>query len=322
MSSLLDIPLMVKVAKMYYLEGFKQEDIGKKIGISRSLISVLIREAKETGIVEINVRDPSLNNERVSEGLMEFFPRTEIVVIPTSSRDLNARRSLVAQRAADILAKTLEGGETIGLAWGRTCFDLVLSMNQRGFDRAPSVVPLIGGSHQKAPYFQINEMVRQLAERVGGTPLFLHAPALVGDRVELDMYLNSSAMQAIRQAWQAMDIVITGIGAFSQPGASDRESYSGETEVFRQLKPQDAVGDLCARYYDRSGEFLIDGYYERLVGIPVEDLRRAKSMLVMATGIEKAEAILGALRTSLVGMLVMDESTAKAVLALLQGHPV
>jgi DNA-binding transcriptional regulator LsrR (DeoR family) len=77
------------------------------------------------------------------------------------------------------------------------------------------------------------------------------------------------------------------------------------------------VGDLCTRYYNRSGEFLIDGYYERVVGIPIEDLRRAKGMLVMASGVEKAEAILGALRTSLVGSLVMDEATAKAVLALL-----
>ena len=49
MGSQLDISLVVKVAKMYYLEGLKQEDIAKQIGISRSLISMILTEAKENG---------------------------------------------------------------------------------------------------------------------------------------------------------------------------------------------------------------------------------------------------------------------------------
>jgi deoxyribonucleoside regulator len=318
MSSRLDVPLVVKVAKMYYLEGFKQEDIAKQIGISRSLISMILTEAKESGIVEITVRDPFLNNEQLSRGFSGFYPKTDFIVIPTSSRDPDAQRKLVAQRSADILLKTLKGGETLGLAWGRTCSELVLSLQPQDPARAIAVVPLIGGSHQTAAYFQINEMVRQLAERVGGVPSFMHAPALVSDRAERDMYLNSSSMQAIRQAWRSMDIVISGVGALPQRDGSDRESYTGENEVYRQLETQDAVGDLCARYYDSSGRFLIDGYYERVVGIPVEDLRAARSTLIMASGAGKAEAIIGVLRTGLVSTLVMDESTAKATLALLR----
>jgi len=318
MSSRLDVPLVVKVAKMYYIEGLKQEDIAKQIGISRSLISMILTEAKETGIVEITVRDPFLNNEQLSRRFAEFFPKTDFIVIPTSSRDPDAQRKLVAQRSADILAKTLKGGETLGLAWGRTSLELVQSLQTQEPAREVAVVPLIGGSHQTAPYFQINEMVRQLAERIGGTPSFIHAPALVSDRVERDMYLSSNSMRAIRLAWSSMDIVITGVGALPQRGGQDRESYTGENEVSRQMATQDAIGDICAHYYDRSGKFLIDGYYERVVGIPIENLKAAKTTLVMASGAEKAEAIVGALRTGLVSVLVMDESTAKATLVLLQ----
>ena len=317
MSSRLDVPLVVKVAKMYYLEGLKQEEIAKQIGISRSLISMILTEAKETGIVEITIRDPFLNNEELSRSFAGFYPKTDFIVIPTSSRDSDAQRKLVAQRSADILLKTLKGGETVGLAWGRTCFELVQSLQPQEQAREIAVVPLIGGSHQTAPYFQINEMVRQLAERVGGVPSFMHAPALVSDLSERDMYLNSSSMQVMRQAWRSMDVVISGIGAQPQRAASDRERYAGENEVYRQLEAQDAVGDICARYYDHAGRFLLDGYYERVVGIPIEDLRAAKSTLIMASGADKAEAIAGALKTGLVRVLVMDESTAKAALSLL-----
>jgi deoxyribonucleoside regulator len=303
---------------MYYLEGLKQEDIARQVGISRSLISMILTEARDTGIVEITVRDPFLNNEQLSRSFAAFYPKTDFVVIPTSSRDSDAQRKIVAQRASDILSKTIKGGETIGLAWGRTCLELVQSLQSQEPIGETSIVPLIGGSYQTAPYFQINEIVRQLAERLGGVPSFIHAPALVSDLGERDMYLNSSSMQTIRQAWRSLDVVITGIGAFSQRGGAARESYTGENEVYRQLESQDAVGDLCTRYYDRSGKFIIGGYYERVVGIPVEDLQKAKRTILMASGTEKAEAILGALRTSLVSVLVMDESTAKAALALLQ----
>jgi deoxyribonucleoside regulator len=318
MSSRLDVSLVVKVSKMYYLEGLKQEDIARQIGISRSLISMILTEAKETGIVEITVRDPSLNEERISRLLASFHPGTDFIVIPTSSRDADAQRKLVAQRSADILAKILKKGETIGLAWGRTSFELVHAFQSQEPKLEPSVVPLIGGSHQTAPYFQINEMVRLLAEKTGGSPSFIHAPALVSDRAERDMYFNSSSMKAIRKAWTSMDILVSGIGTIPMGDTIGRESYAGEHEISMHLKSPDAVGDLCARYFDRTGKFIVDDYYERIVGIPVEELRGAKNNLIMATGTDKAEAIVGVLRTGMVRTLVLDEQTAKSALELMQ----
>ena len=177
-----------------------------------------------------------------------------------------------------------------------------------------SVVPLIGGSLQTAPYFQINEMVRLLAEKSGGAPSFIHAPALVSDREERDMYLNTSSMQAIRQPWKTMDVVVSGIGAFLPRRDLDRENYAGEHEVYRHLKSHDAVGDICARYFDRHGRFIVDDYYESMVGVPVEDLKGPRTPSAWPRVTEKAEAIVGVLKTGMVEKLVMDEQTARAAL--------
>ena len=250
--------------------------------------------------------------------MASFYPGTDFIVIPTSSRDPEAQRKLVAQRSADILAKILKKGETLGLAWGRTSLELVRAFQPLEPNLELSVVPLIGGSHQTAPYFQINEMVRLLAEKAGGAPSFIHAPALVNDRAERDMYLNSSSMKAICQAWKSMDILVSGIGAIPLGETIDRETYAGEHEVYLHLKSPDAVGDICARYFDRSGSFIVDDYYERIVGVPVEELRGAKNSLIMASGADKAEAIVGVLRTGMVRILVLDEQTAKAAVGLMQ----
>ncbi len=319
MSSRLDVQLVVKVAQMYYLDGLKQEDIARQIGISRSLISMILTEAKERGIVEITVRDPFLNDEELSRRLSSHYPRTAFTIIPTSSRDPSARRKLVAQRAADILARSLKGDEVLGLAWGRTCFELVHAFRAAQEKLNLSIVPLVGGSSQTAPYFQINEMVRLLAERAGGTPYFIHAPALVSGREERDVYLNSSAMQPIRQRWKDMDVVVTAIGALGSEHP-DRESYLGELEVQRDVGQRDAAGDICARYFDHRGRFIVDEYYDRVMGVPIEDLKAARTALCMASGVEKADAIVGALKTGVPRQLVMDEPTARAALEQMPGQ--
>jgi DNA-binding transcriptional regulator LsrR (DeoR family) len=317
MSSRLDVQLVVKVAQMYYLDGLKQEDIAKQIGISRSLISMILTEAKERGIVEITVRDPFLNDDALSRRLASHYPRTAFTVIPTSSRDPAARRKLVAQRAADILARSLKGDEVLGLAWGRTCLELVNAFRPVEGKLALTIVPLIGGSQQTAPYFQVNEMVRLLAERSGGTPYFIHAPSLVADREERDLHLKGSSLQAVQKLWARMDVLVTGIGALASEHP-DRESYMGESEVEREVQSRDAVGDICARYYDRKGKFVVDDYYHRVVGVPVEGLKAARTAVCMASGVEKASAILGALRTGVAKQLVMDEPTARAALELME----
>jgi deoxyribonucleoside regulator len=316
MSSRLDVALVVKVAQMYYLDGLKQEEIAKQIGISRSLISMILTEAKESGIVEITIRDPLRNHDDLSRRLAAFYPKTTFTVVPTSSRDPDALRKLVAQRAADLLARTLREGDVLGLAWGRTCLELVNAFRPKE-KLEVSVVPLIGGSFQTARYFQINELVRVLAERCGGTPYFIHAPALASSREERDLYLASASLQGIRQHWRAMDLLVTAIGVLPRGGAPDRESYIGEDEAFRKLSKKGAVGDICARYFDADGKFILDENYEHVVGAPIEDLKRAKSALCMASGPEKAEAIAGALRTGIAKKLIMDEPTATAALELM-----
>jgi DNA-binding transcriptional regulator LsrR (DeoR family) len=319
MSPRLDVQLIVKVAQMYYLDGLKQEQIAKQIGISRSLISMILTEAKERGIVEIAVRDPFLNDEELSRKLASRYPKVSFTVVPTSSRDATARRKLVAQRAADILLRGLKGGEVLGLSWGRTCLELVNAFRPVDEKLRLSVVPLIGGSSQTAPYFQMNELVRVLAERGGGTPYFIHAPALVADRKERDLYLNGSSMQPIRQRWKKMDVVVTAIGAVGGDHP-DRESYLGESEVQRDVRERDAAGDMSARYFDHRGRFIQDDFYGRVVGVPVEDLRAAKTAVCMASGVEKADAIVGALKTGVPKQLILDEPTARAALEVMQAQ--
>ncbi len=316
MNTRFDVSLLVKVAQMYYNEGLKQEDIAKQLGISRSLISMILTEAREVGIVEISVRDPLLNDEKLSRRMQQAFNLKNCVVIPTTVRDESALRRFVAQRTVTVVNSLLKNRAVIGLGWGRTCHQFVSVYSKEGDVREISVVPLVGGSNQMAPYFQLNELVRILADKLDGKPYFVHAPSLVSDAEERDLYCSSSTMKPIAAKWRSMDIVVASIGTLPKTQANGREIYKGEGEIYQQLDGVEVVGDICARYFTIDGEFLRTDFYDRIVGIRIEDLETARGVVCMAAGSEKSYAVLGAVRTGVVSTLVCDQNTAEAVLEL------
>jgi deoxyribonucleoside regulator len=311
-----DVQLMVKVAQMYYIEGLKQEDIAKQLQISRSLISMILTEAKEVGIVEINILNPLLNNEEMGSELKSLFGLKQCIVVPTAVQDSNTLRKLVAQRAVDVFNQQINDQSTVGLDWGRTCYEFISYYRSEKALKDLNIVPLIGGSSQNAPYFQLNEMVRLLAEKMNGNPYFIHAPALTASCEEHELFMKSQSMQPILEKWQNMNIIIASIGTLPSLTNSDRETYAGEYEIYEKLRHNEAVGDLCAKYFNIQGEFIEEDYCNRIIGIPLENLKGTKKIIGIAAGIEKDYSILGALRTGIIDTFISDEQTAKAVLKL------
>lgn len=315
MSSKFDVSLMVKVAQMYYNDGMKQEEIASSLSTSRSLISMILTEAKEAGIIQITVRDPMNNNKELADAFIKRFNLSNCVIIPTAVQDADTLRKLVVQRAVEVFNNEVKGG-TVGLAWGRTCYQFVDSFKANEDKTDFSIIPLIGGSNQTAGYFQLNEMVRLFAEKLNGNPYFIHAPALTATIEEKELYMNSSAMSHVRKKWENLDAIVCSVGTLPKKDTKDRETYIGEFEIFKKDKNL-AVGDICARYFSINGEFLKDEYYDRLISIPIESLRRAKKVICMASGTEKTMAIVGALRTGIFSTFVSDEQTASDVLKFL-----
>ena len=305
---------MVKVAQLYYVRGMKQEEIGKELQISRSLISMILTEAKEVGIVEINIRNPMLNNDELSEEFQKIFGLRKCVIVPTAVQDLDNLRKLVAQRAVDVFNQEVENQHNVGVAWGRTCHEFIYMYKSDKSLRDINIIPLIGGSSQNAYYFQLNEMVRLFADSINGVPYFIHAPAINSSIEEKNVYLNTSSMKPILEKWANMDIVVCGIGDLPNFNNTDRETYMGESEIYKQLEKDEAVGDICARYFNIKGEFIIDSSCDRIIGIPVDDLRNSKTVIAVASGAEKVNSILGALRTDTIDIFVTDEQTAKGVI--------
>ncbi|PHM43465.1 transcriptional regulator [Xenorhabdus szentirmaii] len=117
-------------------------------------------------------------------------------------------------------------------------------------------------------------------------------------------------------AARAADIAIVGIGAINQKQQATimRSGYisNGEQLMFGR---QGAVGDILGYFFNPEGELIsgIDIHHE-LIGISLPEIKTIPNVIGVAGGIEKADAIVAALKGGYINSLVTEEQTARAML--------
>ena len=76
------------------------------------------------------------------------------------------------------------------------------------------------------------------------------------------------------------------------------------------------MGDVCSHYIDIDGNVADENLDGRVVGTSLEHIKKIPNKLMVAVGLEKAEAVLGALRGGYADVLYLDEPLARKVLEI------
>ena len=83
------------VAQRYYLDDWKQSDIAKELGVSRPLVSRMLQEARELGVVKIMVCPPVSQGEALVEQLRRSTSIRDGVLVE-DGRDDDATNQLLS----------------------------------------------------------------------------------------------------------------------------------------------------------------------------------------------------------------------------------
>lgn len=312
MRNKIDKQLLYNVARMYYLEGKKQDEIAEVINRSRSSISMFLTEARNEGIVEIKLRNPLENNDELSSFFEKKFGLKQCCTVPTAVKDTEMVLRIVAERAVDVFNEVLEEEDTIGVAWGRTCYEFMSQYFSDNDYLKLNVVPLIGGSNRPMKRYQLNEMVRDFAEKLNATPHFMHAPAVAESEDDMKLYRTSTMMERISRLWSQLDVAILSVGVQAFNSAFSDTGNLG-TVLPSAKEFNDSIGDICGWPISENGDFLTGPSVDLLLACPPEQLRATKKVFCIVAGIEKKYAIAAGLKTGIFDYLVLDEPTALAV---------
>lgn len=306
-----DHALMAKVADLYYTRDLTQQAIASRLGVSRPTVSRLLERARAVGIVRIEITAPSDTHAALERGLEETFGLREAIVAAGHSESPGATRRALAQAAAAYLDRVVKARARIGVSWGTTLSAVLDVVRPRRL--RVEVVPLVGGVGRADPEIHANDLARRLAGLYHGRVTLLHAPAIVAQPSVRDALLSDPRIREVLTLARKVDLALVGIGALV-PSSTLVQSRFFTADDLAALRGRGAVGDICTRAFDAAGQPVDHALDARILAVDLEALRRIPTVVAVAGGFEKADAIAGALRGGLVDVLVTDHFAARAVL--------
>ena len=293
-----------------------QQEIASRLKVSRSLIAYYLQQARDTGIVRIQIIKPESTCRQLVASLKRATGVKHICVTPNPRGSSTLSLRAVAGAAARFVADQLDDGDILGLAWGRTTTAVVELLGPTRA-RQISVLPLMGESSHAGLHSQMNRLVMQAAQRLRAKAYFLSLPMVLSSPSLRDALLKEAGVADVVDRWNKTNVGCVGVGVV--PPVPGMIVYIGEEHLPRLVRAG-AVGDVCGIYYDRDGRIIPSGLEDRMIAAGFEQLRAIPCLVAVACGEEKAAAVLGALRTGLISALFIDQEMAEQILVLLGVH--
>src|ERR1017187_5914254 len=311
-----DIELMTRVASQYYLEGMTQEAVARSLRLSRPKVGRLLDRARIAGIVEITVHVHPDIGLQVEAALVSEFGLHQVLLV-NDQTDESGQRASVARAAAGLLRRRLSDGDVVALGMGRNV-GAVPDFIGTPPPRAATFVSAIGGSPLVDTGVNPNEICRRLAEAFGGSAEVLYAPAYAESPAVRDAFTNHDDVRDVLERAREANVALIGIGNARDDSAVVRMGCFSVSEM-RRLRERGAVGDILGSFFDADGHAVVDGIGDRVVAIARADLEAIKCVVAICSERDKGEAVLGALRSGVVKVLVTNLSAARTVLELSGG---
>ena len=308
--------LLATVASLYYKLNQSQSEIAARLSISPSTVSRLIKEARDKGIVEIKIKMPIPRDFELEQIFIDKFGLKDAYILQTTAdHDRSSLLGAIGQLAATYIKRIVETfppGSSIGVAWGTGVHAAVTALPDHTAQNI-DVVQLIGGVGARV--VDSPDLVRVIAQKLGGRPYDLHVPALVELASTREVLMQEPAVREGIVRAQAVKLAITGIGSLQDDYFSFLRAGLLSRSSIGDLRGEGVVGEMCGHFFDVQGRYEPFEINQRILGLELQDLRRITFSIAVAHGHQKALAILGALRGQFCKVLATDDSTARMILS-------
>lgn len=311
--------LLGRVAELYYEADLSQEEVAAELQLSRPKVSRLLKEARAAGIVQIIVHSPIAFHSQLETALKQAFPFLKKVLVVAARPDsLQANPARiqrdVARAAAEHIHRVVTDGAIIGVAWGSTMGQIVLHLMPKQV-RGVVVVQMKGSASLVSRDNNAQEVARRFGQAYSARVYYLQVPTVV-DTVAVRQALTANRETAeVLELGRRANIIVFSIGLTETDSVLIESGYLTVAEV-EALKAKGVVGNIIAHHYDLGGAISEPELDARTIGLPLAEFGAREHAIAVVIGQHKARATLGALRGRHLNELILDEATAREVLAL------
>ncbi|MDO5083353.1 transcriptional regulator [Arachnia propionica] len=307
--------LLLRVARMYHVQSETMDAIAHQLGVSRSTVSRLLKDARDRGLIRVTIADPERPLTRLS-ALFErnFRVQAHLVSVRSGSSSV-LRLEQVAKVAARLLDDIITDGDTVGVAWGTTTAAIASQLRPRDL-AGVRIVGLNGGANDRTtglPY--VGSILQRFAAAYQGEEQLLALPAFFDDPATRVAMWRERSTRHMLSARAACTVAVFGIGSLKSELQSHvyAANYLDDDDL-AALEAARVAGDVCTVMVREDGTWRDIPLNHRASGITPDELQQLPRRICVASGAAKAAAVLGAMHAGVATDLVIDEETARAVL--------
>lgn len=303
------------VAQLYYIQGETMESISRQLGTSRSTVSRMLKQSRESGLVRITLAQPAKQRSSIASALEKLFGiRVHLVAVRDQATEI-ARLDKVARVAADLLTEVVEDGATVGVAWGTTLAAIAPHVRPKDLTGV-TVVQLNGGANGATsgiPY--VGAIMTQLSQAWAAGQVTFPVPAFFDYAESRAAMWRERSVKGVLDWQRRSDVAIFSVGSLE--GRVPSHVYSAgylDTADMAELRAQQVVGDVCTVLLREDGSWRDVTLNQRASGLTPQELSHVPRRICVVAGASKGAPLLAALRARVATELVVDEDAARAVL--------
>lgn len=305
------LDISARAGWLYYVAGYKQDQIAQMLHVSRQTAQRLVSMAKTEKLIGFRLQHPIMRCMELAEQLSKAFNLKRCEVVPSISNDADSIVGLAQAGAAAMEYElAVPDGRLVAVGTGRmlrACVEELTAMNRPDH----TIVALLGETTPGGKSTPYNVVVR-LADRINATYYPMPLPLYAQNAKERELYRLLDMAKQNHQIAQNADVTFVGLGHIGLDAPLFVDGFMTEAEVMSYVQAG-AVGEITGWLFDENG-WIIEGYAnEKVNSVPLMP-HHEKLVYGIASGTLRVRAIRGAMRGGLINCLITNEATAELLL--------
>lgn len=303
---------MIIVARMYYEMNLTQKEIAEKLRYSRPTVSRIVDAAFKAGIVDVKINYPLDSVIELEDEIKRKYNLENVFVIPVYIHNSHLIQNDVGKAAANYLYEICDNKSILGVSWGTTLNGVVPYLKPKVLPNM-KIVQLNGGAAKSTFSTGSVALLEKFSKTFSSDQYLLPVPSIVDSSLIADAIMTDSSIEYALDLGRRSNIAVYGIGNVSHNSVLYKGGYFKEG-AYDELIAKKAVGDICSRYFSVDGQIVDEELNRRTIGLKLEELRKKDFSIAIASGIEKAESVKGALKGGYANTIFIDEELAKKII--------
>lgn len=302
-----EIFISKKCAWLYYVGRLNQNQIAKKVGLSKMRVHRLIAFAEKNGFVKTFVEGGFDETSKYENILKEKYHLKISEVIPIEDLNNDPSEMIAAAGARFIMNQINENNVSeFGIGTGNTLNTIAKWLPK--IDKEIDFIT-VNGSLTSHNSIQTETGINQIAHKTNGECYNVGIPLMVESVEQKKILEKIKFIKKIMNRANNTKVKILGVGGLFETSQIVRSKIFSK-ESIEKIKQAGAVGEVAGNFFDKNGKFISIKETQKITSADIDSFKKSTTVLV-AGGRYKISQIKSVLKSGLFTGLITDEETAK-----------